>query len=288
MVTVNSILRNMSTAQQAESAARHVLILGIDGARWDAVAEDGVGTRLTQLADAGSWHRQTMEAPTISAPGWASILTGTTHAEHGLKDNSCVGSNLWHHPDILSEAFYRDHSTRTFAAAGWPVLVDPAGLGPIIYPRMEQQYAGLHNVIARDGETYGYIRIDADIAAATAAKLLPANGGFDIGFTYFCDIDDTGHVFGVMGPEYRDAIRRVDTHVSTIIDKVIMRHEELGEDWLVVITTDHGHRDEGGHGGDSDREKESWVVAWAPNGQIPQWPAEIVPHELAAMILDAR
>ncbi|WP_218055973.1 alkaline phosphatase family protein [Actinobaculum suis] len=262
---------------------RPLLLLGLDGTRWSIAAEPGVGTNLQRLAREGSWHQMTMEVPTISAPGWGSILTGTTHAEHGLRDNSCVGGRTWNCPDFLSQAFYEDQRTTTFAAAGWPVLVDPSGLGPIIHPRMEQQYAGLHNVIVRDGETYGYQRIDAEIADIAAAKLRSPEA-FDVGFVYFCDVDDAGHVYGLQGEEYRAAIRRVDAHVGHLVEVISARDE----DWLVVLTTDHGHRDEGGHGGDSPRERESWVVAWAPSGNIPNWPEIIEPWELAGLMLAAR
>lgn len=281
---MNSIHRNAPGVTPEASPKRNLLLIGIDGCRWDIVAEAGVGTTLQSLAGEGSWHRMTMEAPTISAPGWASILTGTTHAEHGLRDNSCVGGRTWNHPDFLARAFYEDQRTRTFAAAGWPVLVDPHGLGPIIHPRMEQQYAGLHNVIVRDGETFGYRRIDAEIADVAVAKLRHGEG-FDAGFVYFCDVDDAGHVHGLGGEHYRDAIRRVDTHVSAIIGAV---RERVEEEWLVVLTTDHGHRDEGGHGGESDRERESWVIAWSPDGGLPAWPGEIAPQELTRMALAAR
>lgn len=136
-----------------------------------------------------------MEVPTISAPGWGSILTGSTHAQHGLKDNSCVGGRTWNRPDFLSQCLYLDQETRTFAAAGWPVLVDPHGLGPIIHPRMEQQYAGLHRVIVRDGETFGYPTVDAEITSITLAARKA--GWFDVGFTYCCDVDDAGHIHGL-------------------------------------------------------------------------------------------
>lgn len=280
---MNSILRNAPAGAPEVPGKRHLLLIGIDGCRWDIVTESGVGPTLSLLAEQGSWHRMTMEVPTISAPGWASILTGTTHAEHGLRDNSCVGGRTWSHPDFLARAFYEDQRTRTFAAAGWPVLVDPHGLGPIIHPRMEQQYAGLHNVIVRDGETFGYRRIDAEIADIAVAKIRHGEG-FDAGFIYFCDVDDAGHVHGLDGEPYRDAIRRVDGHVSAVIRAV----ESRAEEWLVVLTTDHGHRDEGGHGGDSARERESWAIAWATGGAQPDWPAEIAPHELAGLALAAR
>ena len=281
-------MRNPENVQNSENAGakRRILLIGVDGVRWDIAAEQEVGSTLQKLAGEGHWFSMHMEVPTISAPGWASILTGSTHAEHGLRDNSCVGGRTWNCPDFLSQAFYRDQSTRTFAAAGWPVLVDPSGLGPIIHPRIEQQYAGLHRVIARDGETYGYERIDAEIADFTLAAV--RSGSFDVGFMYCCSVDDAGHVYGLMGSEYRKAIQSVDQHIERVVSAVEQRATNYDEDWLIVVTTDHGHVDEGGHGGSSERERESWVIAWSPTGSLPCWPSEIEPHKLASLILAER
>ena len=265
---------------------RNILLLGIDGARWDIVAEDGAADTVSTLARQGRRHDMTMEVPTISGPGWASILTGTTHAEHGIRDNSLQGKDLWRHPDVLSRAFYDDQTTRTFAAVGWPVLADPAGPGPIIHWRKEQQLAELHRVMVFDGETYGYRRADAEVATAAGAYL--AKIGFDFGFVYFCLADATGHLHGLLGEEYRSALRTIDGYVSSLIDLVRTRAEEHDEDWLVVITTDHGHRDEGGHGGASARERESWVVTWSPSGSVPDWPPVLRPEQLADLILEER
>ncbi len=283
---MNSIQRSQPTFSGEVPTKRHVLIIGLDGLRWGIAAEPGVGQTLQRLADQGTWHQMTMEVPTISGPGWSSILTGTTHAEHGVRDNSMVGSRLWSNPDILSKAFYRDQSTRTFAAAGWPVLVDPNGLGPVIHPRVEQQKAGLHNVIVRDGETHGYPTVDPEIRDITLAKLRA--DGFDTGFVYFCTVDDAGHVWGLTGEKYRQAISDVDAHVESITAAITQRATDTGEDWLVIITTDHGHVDAGGHGGGSPEERESWVIVWSPTGPVPEWPAEIKPEELCSLILAER
>lgn len=267
-------------------ANRPILIIGLDGTRWDRVQNEGTGEVLLRLAEEGSFSTITMEVPTISAPGWCSLLTGASHAQHGIVDNSMVGSNHWKYPDVLSQGFHRDNSTRTFAAAGWPVLVDPSNLGPIIHPREDQQKAGLHKIVARDGETHGYIAADATCVAYSHAALRGA--AFDMGFVYCCDVDDAGHIYGALSQEYTEAIRRVDAHVQTLVNDVQFRYDSFGEDWLVVITTDHGHIDEGGHGGDSPEERASWAIAWSPSGNLPGWPEKIEPIELAPLILEAR
>lgn len=151
---------------------------------------------------------------------------------------------------------------------------------------MEQQFAGLHNVIVRDCETLGYERIDAEIASIAIAAL--RQEGFDAGFVYFGDIDDADHIFGLPGEEYRDAIRRVDAHVKNVLAEISRRIDELREDWLVGITSDHGHLDEGGHGGTTDRGRESWTITWRLHGELPKWTEEIAPHELAELMLAER
>ncbi|GGG69696.1 alkaline phosphatase family protein [Corynebacterium pelargi] len=281
-------MRNPQASTKSEHTSSHkrrVLLFGIDGVRWDIAGEAGVAPHLLRTAEQGQWRSMEMEVPTISAPGWASILTGTTHAEHGFRDNSCVGGRNWQHPDLLAQAFYRDQSTRTFAAAGWPVLVDPAGLGPIIHPRLEQQYAGVHKLVIRNGETYGYQLVDAEVVDFSLAAI--REGAFDLGFCYCCDVDDAGHVYGLKGAEYREALGRVDAHLGRVMEAISDRHEHYGEQWLLVCVTDHGHRDEGGHGGASAQERASWITAWAPDGVLPDWPEAIAPHEVAALILDA-
>lgn len=133
------------------------------------------------------------------------------------------------------------------------------------------------------------MRVDAEIADYATAMLAGSQAA-DVSFVYFCDVDETGHLYGLMGEEYRQAIGRVDAHAGRIAAAIEQRAAEHGEDWLVVIVTDHGHVDAGGHGGDTPEECASFVITWSPAGQdrLPDWPDEIAPHELCELILDVR
>ena len=166
-----------------------ILLIGIDGLNLDTALENA--PTLAALKEKGFFTTITMEAPTWSGPSWSTLLTGSTHEQHGVSDNSFSGHKLLHRPDLLSLAFYQDQSTTTFAAAGWPPLVDPIGHGPVIHERREQAKALRHRVLVRDGETYGYTQVDAEIAAA--ANYAVSQHGPDVSFIYFCGVDEAGH-----------------------------------------------------------------------------------------------
>ena len=263
-----------------------ILLIGIDGLLLNLAIESGSAPTLAALKEEGFYSQLIVEVPTWSGPGWSSILTGSTHAEHGVKDNRFIGHNLLHRPDLLSRAFYQDQSTTTFAAAGWPPIVDPTGLGPIIHERREQQLAYKHRVIVRDGETHGYRSVDAEIGHAGLYAI--QNFGPDVSFIYFCGADEVGHTRGVLDHHYLEAITRIDDMVAQLDAAVSVRAEERGESWLIALTTDHGHVDKGGHGGDRDQERASFLIAVGRGRSHPEWPHQVGPENIVELLLAER
>jgi len=145
--------------------------------------------------------------------------------------------------------------------------------------------AFVHRVIARDGETYGYNVIDAEVHEAAMYAI--ENHGPDVSFVYFCGVDEAGHVYDSVGSQYKAAITKIDAYVASLIAAVKVR-ASVNEPWLVVITTDHGHRAEGGHGGDTAAERASFVIAQGYGRSNPTWPQEFGAHELTPLLLAER
>lgn len=284
-----SLPASFPSAPSTPSAAgpgprRRILLVGLDGLRVDRAIDAGLMPTLARLAAAGSRHRMVVATPTLSGPSWATILTGATIAEHGVTDNQFMGSQLSRYPDLLSRAFYADQRRVTFAAASWPPLVDPAGFGPVIHERAEQHRAGQHRVVIRDGETRGYVPFDAEIVEHSLWALRYDTP--DVCFTYLCDADESGHLHGPLSPEYTAALARLDAHLARLTAEIERLAAESGDDWLLAVTSDHGHVDAGGHGGGSDIERESFVVLARPGREPLDWPAEIATTSVTPRLLE--
>ena len=113
------------------------------------------------------------------------------------------------------------------------------------------------NRIAIDSD---YIKqIDERVAAEAAKKL--ARSGPDLSWVYLQYTDDIAHYFGD-SPEFYDAIQFMDAQVGRVWSAIMARQDRYNEDWLLIVTTDHGRDALTGkdHGGQSERERSIWIA----------------------------
>jgi hypothetical protein len=63
------------------------------------------------------------------------------------------------------------------------------------------------------------------------------------------------------------AVAALDNQLSRIFQAVETRQKNFGEEWMIVVTTDHGRAGSEGknHGGQSDRERTTWIFTNAKN-----------------------
>jgi predicted AlkP superfamily pyrophosphatase or phosphodiesterase len=106
--------------------------------------------------------------------------------------------------------------------------------------------------------------IDESVAKK-AAETIQENGP-DLSWVYLEYTDDMGHMHGD-SPEFYRAIQLADKRIGYIWQALQYRQQHFNEEWLIIITTDHG-RDAAtgkGHGGQSERERASWIFTNAKN-----------------------
>ncbi|MCX5607781.1 alkaline phosphatase family protein [Streptomyces sp. NBC_00047] len=250
-----SALATPAGAADAAATTDKVLVIGIDGAVLDRVKAANA-PNLKGLMAQGLTARSTLYAnpmaATSSGPGWSTIATGVWPDKHGVKDNSFAGKNYTAYPDFLTRIENAKPALNTYAAADWEPITSTDAGGPIFSAKVDKR-------LSLKGDRDGYGSEDPKIAAAAAAELQGQNP--DAAFVYLGEIDVAGHSYGAASQQYLDAIGRVDTLIGQVLTAVQNRPTYGQENWKILVTTDHGHTDSGGHGGSTIQERGTFVIA---------------------------
>ena len=227
---------------------------------FDEIAKDGGYARAYVGGHAGG----ASESPTVSAVGYNSLLTGTWANKHRVYSNQIRSPDYryWdifrlvkqHNPDLNTALFSTWEDNRTkLLGHGRP---EAGG------DKLDYYFDGFENDEQRfpHDEAREYIKQIDDLVSREAARYL-AQHGPDLSWVYLEFTDDIGHLYGD-GDEMAAAITLMDANVSRIWRSVQARQQTEDEDWLVVITTDHGRDALTGksHGGQTDRERTIWIA----------------------------
>lgn len=244
-----------ATAAGEAATTNKVLVIGIDGTVLDRV-KSADAPNLNGLMAQGLTARSTLYAnpmaATSSGPGWSTIATGVWPDKHGVKDNSFTGKNYTAYPDFLTRIENAKPELNTYAAADWEPITSTDQNGPIFSAKVDKR-------LSLKGDRDGYGSEDPKIAAAASAELRDQNP--DAAFVYFGEIDHAGHASGAASQEYLNTIGRVDKLIGQLLTAVQARPTYGQENWKILVTTDHGHTDAGGHGGSTIQERGTFVIA---------------------------
>jgi arylsulfatase A-like enzyme len=254
-----------------------VLVIGIDGIRVDVLAE--VPTpNLDALASEGTFSAEAQTGrPTVSGPGWSSMLIGVWPEKHGVHSNDFTGNRYDVHRDFLTRIEDVRPELETFAVVDWAPLGNTTDGGPVISDRIDTKYV-------LDGYVVGWETADS-LSVEEALRAL-RTGDPDALFVYLGNPDETSHHTGsTFGPEYRASIQTADRMVGRLVEAVRTRPTYAQEDWLILSSTDHGRNDTGGHGGDSIWESTIYFIASGPSALRgePSEPPNIVDVAVTAL-----
>ncbi|MFD0368734.1 alkaline phosphatase family protein [Streptomyces sp. NPDC059071] len=228
-----------------------VLVVGMDGLRHDRIAA-AKAPNLKSLMANGTYGLSLLYAnpmaATSSGPGWSTISTGVWPDKHGVKDNTFAGRNYGTYPGFLARLNQVRPELSLFAAVDWPELdtygtVTPGADAKVVY---NNNYA-VNDLLITD--------ITEDVLR---------NQNPDVLFVYFGETDEVGHNSGAGSQAYLDAIDVQDGYLGRLLTAIKARPSYAAERWTVIVATDHGHLDAGGHGGSSVEERRTFVLAQGP------------------------
>jgi hypothetical protein len=219
---------------------RKVLTIAIDGLRPDALLAANApnvdalldGSFFGTAGPSGIFASYAQsEHLTFSGPGWGAYMTGLHVDRHGADtngfENVVPGTTDWFTP---LEAF--DPSLDTHRVITWVIA---------------------HTSIPSDADTadvYEYSSNGDQLMTNRVVNLMQ-NPMTDVVMTFFSDVDTAGHTCGFSPSAacYLAEIANTDAQIGQIMTAMAARPNFANEDWLVILTSDHGGLPDGNHSG---------------------------------------
>lgn len=272
MKMVAAILLNLvfgiNSFAQRNSKAIFVIVDGIPAdvieklntPHLDAIAKVGGYARAHVGGEKGGYS----ETPTISAVGYNSLLTGTWVNKHNVWDNDIAKPN-YNYRTIFRFLKEQYPNRKAAVFSSWEdnrTKLLGEGLSATGYLKLDYHFDGLEldtlNYPHDKNRDFMH-RIDesvVDKAADYIQKQAP-----DLSWVYLEYTDDMGHMYGD-SPQFYKAVEIMDRQMGRLWSAIQYREKNFHEDWVIYITTDHGRseKDGKGHGGQSDRQRNTWIV----------------------------
>jgi len=227
----------------AGEATKKVLILGIDGCRPDALLT-AKAPHLHELIKNGAFSDKAKTGDmTASGSGWGSLLSGVWREKHGVRGNDFKLANFSEFPDCLTRIKKSRPDTFVASIVHW----DP-----------------IQKQIIKKADVNAAYKTDVEVTKAACQLLADKNP--DLLFVHLDDVDGAGHKHGFDPklPTYLTAIEKVDEQVGAILKAMRNRPTYAKEDWLILVSTDHGGRGKG-HGSDTPEERTIFLIVSGPS-----------------------
>lgn len=205
---------------------RQLVFVLIDGLRYDTATDPQVMPFLNKLRQQGAWARMHSRPPSYSEAAYTVLFSG---AWPDLSDGPAINAPYaeirpWTQDNLFSAAARAGLRTAVSGYYWFQKLIPPGAVAQSFYTPGEDQ--------------------EADRQVIQAASPWLADKSLRLILIHLDQVDFAGHhEGGPVDPRWNAAARRVDDHLRQITSQL-----DLAQDTLVVAS-DHGHLDRGGHGG---------------------------------------
>ena len=239
---------------------KKIVIIGYDGCRADILNEKQENGAISYLLKNGASNNLTYcggvnypeenTQATSTAPGWCSMLTGEWADVTGITGNDIVKevepktllTSLVEEGTIDSSSFitkWKGHFSRDSAT----------------YLK-EKAYCEENNI-----DVEFELRKNNEDVHTGAMEEITSEDCADFVFIIYENTDSAGHNsgFSYNNPTYKEAFKTEDAYGYEVIKAIEARDTYETEDWLIIVTSDHGGINTG-HGGPSIQERMTFVV----------------------------
>ena len=255
-------------AGEHEQRTRKVLFVIADGIPADVIE----GATIPHIRKIGSYKRAFVggevgaysETPTISAPGYISLLTGTWGNKHNVFDNAIADPN-YNYKNIFRLVKEQQPAKKIGIFSTWidnRLKLIGEGLAKAGNITFDYKYDGYEldqTTYRHDAEKLYIHHIDQRVINETTDCI--RKDAPDLSWVYLQYTDDMGHRHGD-SEQFRQALGYLDQQLGNISEAMEFRTKHHSEDWILIVTTDHGRDAVTGHdhGEQSPRERTTWIV----------------------------
>lgn len=229
---------------------KKAIIMGFDGARADSLLgiikagtddETALYSGISEMREShhlylsftgGIESDSVTKQETSTASGWATVLTGKWANEHGIKVNNSSSINK-ETPTFLLE----------YARKG-----RPCSFNAIWSVHFDGTYKDEIKAAEEENLPLAHTRLSTD-AELQNAMIKAIDRNDDIIFGIYEEPDINGHQYGYSNHEYHyvRSVADTDRRAYQLIKHIESRPTYNDEDWLIILTADHGGHAKG-HG----------------------------------------
>lgn len=211
-----------------QPATDGVLLIIVDGLRLDTSRELPTWNAIRQGAAGGPAADLSAVTgqPSLSNPAAAVIPSGTSQEIHGVTTNWYEG--LLQVDNLFTAAARSGRTTTVVAGKGW---VDLYGDSIGTMYKFDDAAAD-----------YDELVLDQALTVLNAAKSGQSPWP-DLMIVHFGGVDVASHKFGAISPENLAVALKLDGYIGRLLEVYDLQSR------TVILTSDHGHIDTGGHGG---------------------------------------
>lgn len=260
-----SYIENFFNSEIAEGKkTKKAIVIGYDGCRADMLKflseahESGINAVLAEEGSqafitysGGKNYPDENTQRTSTASGWCSMLTGVWADKHGVTDSDIVKSDEY--PTVLMSLVENKTINSSAFYVSWN--------GHFAYDY--STYAAEKKYCENNGINAAYVDADSDEETKqNVLNDLKKADCSDFIFSIFEDPDDSGHgnAFSPNNSIYKQGFFNAEKIGFDIVNAVKSRETYDSEDWLIIITTDHGGS-AFGHGSMPINERMTFVVS---------------------------
>ncbi|MEM3396105.1 MAG: alkaline phosphatase family protein [Thermoplasmata archaeon] len=217
------------TMEHGSPITEKVVFVVVDGLRYDISCKMSF---LNTLRENGSDLVSWTNIPSLSYPGWSALLTGARPEVTGKILN--WGDVALRTENLFSVTYEMGVGNSLIGCPDWWLLLGDNITGG-------EKIEGTGDFVA------------ADLEVKNAALRILRNPP-SLTLIHFLSVDVAGHLYGGASEGYLSRAREIDSYIKEIAGML---------DWnttTLIVTSDHGHRDVGGHGGEEASSRKSFAV----------------------------